>query len=187
MTITQRFAWLLKKSGLLSVGLFLKYLLDWPFDYILYPIVLCTFGWLEGGVIMTLLSIPINFMQIYLYDKAGIDFFSFEAAKQFVESPEKQSWLTRTMQKSKIVAFFVLSWQDPFFVPIYFRKGSHQYNGLNKTGWFIFLGATLVANGIWITFVALGLESVELLGEGLRSTLNSIGLGFIVSLTESCR
>ncbi len=167
-----------KRGLLLGSGIGLKMLMDGPFDYVLYPIVMwytSTYygSWLLGALIMTLASIPLNWFQVRLYDAAKVDFFSLEALKAFEaeDSPDAtrwqrfQNWIKRRMRQSKIFAFLVLSWNDPFYVVVYFRHHEQAFQGMTKRDWLIFMAATVVANGYWIVLVLLGIETVETAGE----------------------
>ncbi len=170
-------AWF-KRGALLGTGIGLKWLMDGPFDYILYPLVMWWTGmyfdsWVLGAAIMMIASIPFNWLQIRLYDAAKIDFFSLEALKSFEDTGEvgitrreKLSlFIKKWMRKSRLVAFIVLSANDPFYGVVYFRDKERAFDGLTKRDWMNFIAATIVANVYWAGLILLGFETIETAGE----------------------
>lgn len=143
----------LKKGATLGAGIFLKKALSYPFDYILYPLMLIWLGHIWGGLVMTVLSIPFNLFIIRVYDWSKIDWLLIETAKAVRYEEAKSGWrgfVGRTLRKSDVLAFFVLCFDDPTVVTLYLRHGSNQYDGMSRRDWKIFLAATVVANLYWI-------------------------------------
>ena len=69
------------------------------------------------------------------------------------------SWV---LKKSEPVVFLFLSVKfDPFVTTAYMRHGSHQYNGMNKRDWAIFMSSLLLSNGVWIFACYTGISLAE--------------------------
>ncbi len=51
-------------------------------------------------------------------------------------------------------------WLTPFLVT-YMRHGAHQYNGLSKRDWWIFITSTVIGNVYWTLAVYMGITLVE--------------------------
>lgn len=131
----------------------MKRLFNYPFDFLLYPAMMIWLGNIWGGVVMTLLSIITNLLVIRAYDWSKTDWLCIEALKGLREKESTGKWkrfIGRILQKSDVVAFFVLCFDDPITVTLYLRHGSYQHNGMSRRDWKIFLSATIVANLYWI-------------------------------------
>ncbi|MDO5758276.1 MAG: hypothetical protein Q4P24_12350 [Rhodobacterales bacterium] len=151
-------------AGRFGVGFTLKRSSDYAFDYVLYPVVILSLGYVWGGVVMTLLSVVMNILIIKAYDWAKQDLLMIEILKSTIHQ-DKEGMRFLSLRKfarnNDIAAFFFLSWiEDPIVVTLYLRKGSYQYNGMSFRDWNIFLGSTVVSNLFWI--VSLG-SVIELL------------------------
>jgi hypothetical protein len=69
------------------------------------------------------------------------------------------SW---ALTKGNIVVFLVLSINlDPFITTAYMRKGKHQFNGMSKRDWTIFMGSLLISNAYWTLACFMGITIVE--------------------------
>jgi len=66
------------------------------------------------------------------------------------------------LQKGDPAVFLFLSlWYDPFITTTYMRHGSHQYNGMSRRDWAIFMSSLLLGNGVWIFACFTGISLVE--------------------------
>lgn len=144
-----------------------KKVLDYGFDYALYPAALLYLGYWWGGVAMTLASIMLNIGIIRLYDWNQRDLLMIERLKDLrsktLESGQG-SILSKFVRCSNIVAFFVLSViEDPAIVTLYLRRGSYQYNSLSRSDWLIFVGSTAVANLSWILGISTLYEAYKMI------------------------
>jgi len=146
-----------KKSATIGTGLLLKRLINWPFDYLLYPFVLVALGHWWGGLLLTGLSLLYSFLTIKIYDWAKCDLLGIEAAKKVMEEwPNSQNRVKRYIstnlnkRRVRVLAFFALCFDDPVTVTLCLRGGNYQFSGLSRQDWKIFLAATLVANLYWI-------------------------------------
>lgn len=153
--------------GTFGVGIALKKVLDYGFDYVLYPSVLLYLGYGWGGLAMTIASIVVNLLFIRLYDWGQRDILLLERLKEIRlggSSTGSSSLLLKALRRSDVVAFFVLSWiDDPAVVTLYLRRGCYQYNNLSRADWLVFIGSTAVANLSWIVSIGSVAEAVRLL------------------------
>jgi hypothetical protein len=51
--------------------------------------------------------------------------------------------------------------EDAFRAVIYMRHGSHQYNGMSRRDWKIFLASLMIANVYWTLAAYMGISVVE--------------------------
>lgn len=150
-----------ERLGILGVGLFANTLIVYGFDYLLYPWVLNKYGLLYGGHIMIWASLLICLVSFVFYDWAKKDWVGIETLKEVKDAGAELG----TAKKTSWLEFLILSVQtDPFIVTVFMRKGAHQYNGLSKTDWKVFLGSLIVGNSFWITVVYFGLETAKTFG-----------------------
>ena len=155
---------ILKRALLVGAGLAMKQAINWPFDLILYPLMMLWLGHLWGGIVMTILSVFLNLLVIAGYDWAKTDWLLIEALKQIRDDPPSNGWrglVGRLLRKGDVPAFFILCADDPITVTLYLRQGSYQFNGLSGRDWRIFLAATVVANLYWIVGWAMVIEAVH--------------------------
>lgn len=142
----------------------MRYLINYPFDFLLYPAVLIWLGNIWGGLAMTILSVFLNVLIIRAYDWSKTDWLLIETLKGFREDPKAGKWkrlLGYVLRKSDILAFFILCIDDPITVTLYLRHGAHQYNGMSRRDWRIFFAATVVSNLYWIAGWAVVIEGVK--------------------------
>ena len=143
-----------KRLSTFGIGFSIKKLLDYGFDYGLYPIALLSFGTFAGGVLMTIASIGLNIAVIRAYDWAKKDFLLLETFKEMKQQDAKglvARQISKALRAGDAPAFFVLSWiEDPIVTTLYLRRGAHQYDGLSRRDWVIFFSSTVVSNLMWI-------------------------------------
>lgn len=162
-----RFQILSKKFATFGAGVAIKKALDYGFDYALYPIALLYFGYVWGGVIMTIGSVFLNLAVIRAYDWSKRDWLMLETLKDLKLKSEGHGvgglvgWVLR---KGDVPAFFFLSWiEDSIVVTLYLRHGVSQFNGLARRDWFIFWASTIVSNLFWILSLASVIEIIRAL------------------------
>ncbi len=175
-----RFERLTKRFGTISVGIFGKWAISWAFDFLLYPVVLSTYGILVGGVVMTFLSFLLCYGLILFYDGTKKDWLGIETLKEiedFKPRPLPENEFKRSiikiinyigeisawiMKKSDAVLLIFLSIKfDPFITVIHIRHGAHQFNGLSKRDWKIFITSIIIGNAYWTLAVYLGITIVQ--------------------------
>ena len=173
----------------LGIGLLGNWAITWAFDFLLYPFVISTYGLLIGAPVMTFLSFLICYASILFYDGTKRDWLGIETIKgleEFNSLPipnyvigkifvsiinavgNATAWV---MKKSDALAMVILSIKfDPFITVIHIRHGAHQYNGLSKRDWKVFLVSLLIGNAYWTLAVYMGITLFEVLwrfGAGL--------------------
>ena len=171
-----------KRFTTLGVGITGKWALSWAFDFILYPFILALFGFFGGTVIMTILSFIVSYGLILFYDRTKKDWLGIETLKEIEDFIPRQipecgiskywtsiinlvgessAWL---MKKSDTFLLVVLSIKfDPFITVIQIRHGAHQYNGLSKRDWKIFITSVIIGNLYWAIAVFMGITLAEAL------------------------
>lgn len=156
--------------------------ITWAFDFLLYPLVISTYGLLWGAPIMTFFSFLICYISILFYDGTKKDWLGIETIKSLEDfSPIKApkdgiarliisiintvgkftAWI---MKKSDAIAMIILSIKfDPFITVVHIRHGSHQYNGLSKRDWKVFITSLIIGNLYWSLAVFMGITVFEAL------------------------
>ena len=147
----------------LAVGLSANKVIEYLFDYVLYPFVIYRFGILVGGLVMMGLSFLACLLTLWFYDWSKRDWLGIEAIKSLrgyegkLKCGRLAGWLLR---KSDLVVFLFLSIKyDPFITMAYLRHGA--FNGISRRDWRIFLGSTVVANVYWTLACFMGISLVE--------------------------
>jgi hypothetical protein len=147
----------------LFVGLSANHFLNFSFDYLLYPFIIFKFGVLNGGAVMTLLSLASCILLLQFYDWSKRDWLGIEAIKALknYEGSKKIGRLTVwVMKKSDPITFLFLSLRfDPFITTAYMRHG--KYNGMAKRDWKIFTGSLILGNAYWTLACYMGITLVE--------------------------
>lgn len=162
---------LLRSGAQFAFGISFKKGLEFTFDYVLYPTALIWFGYVWGGVIMTVAAVALNFIIIRAYDWAKVDWLFIEALKSARDGDT--ATLPRAVVKLKPIlrlgdgpALIAISiFDDPVTAVLYLRKGSHCYNGLSKRDWYIFAIANAIANLYWTVGIITVLELAAILGK----------------------
>ncbi len=150
----------IKYFFLLVSGLLLKRAINYPFDYVVYPIVIAWLGSIIGGIILTLIALVVNVFIIRAYDWSKTDWFLIEKLKSIENNTETTLFvrLLKFFRKNKVVTFLILCLDDPVTVTLYFRKGSHLYNGMSKEDWRNYFISSIIANVYWIIGWSLVIE-----------------------------
>lgn len=151
------------RAVILAVGLTANKIMEWPFNYILYPGVIYLLGIWWGGLIMTFLSFIYCLLTIWFYDWSKKDWLGIETIKALKDyggghsAGRLVSWFLR---RSDPVAFLFLTfWYDPFITMAYMRRGA--YNGMGARDWRIFLISLFLGNGYWILASWLGVSLLK--------------------------
>jgi len=166
-SLLQRIIRRVKYAFLFAAGLVLRNAIDYPFDYVVYPIVLAWLGSVKGGIVLLILGVFINILIIRAYDWSKTDWFLIEKLKSLQEDSQETLFIRvlKFFRKSSILTFLILCIDDPVTVTLYFRKGNHMYNGMTAYDWKIFLLANVVSNLYWIVGWSLVIEFVKFLME----------------------
>lgn len=144
---------LIGRVSILAVGLTSMRIINALWDYGLYPLVIWRLGFVFGGIVMTACSMALCLLVLYFYDWTKKDWLGIETIKSF-RAPSRGSWsgqiASRILEKGNAAAFVFLSLAfDPFITTAYMRHGSHQFNGLTRRDWIIFLTSGIVGNAYW--------------------------------------
>lgn len=138
-------------------------LLDYTFDYALYPWVIYKLGLVKGGLVMATLSLCSCLLTLRVYDWLKRDWLGIELVKALRNYDGTSRWrraLRWLLNRSDGVAFVALSLRfDPFITTAYLRHGS--YNGLSSRDWRIFLGSVLLSNAAWALVCFGGVQALR--------------------------
>lgn len=150
-----------KTVGTVALGHSLKKFEEYLFDWLLYGAVVtwatATYGAVWGYGVAFLVLAPISafisYLYVRVYDWSKTDWLGIEKIEE-IRNQETRHWLRKHLRwiltKGDLPMFVALSvYGDPFIVTIYFRKGSHLYNGLSSRDWIIFWSGVLFSNAYW--------------------------------------
>jgi len=153
------------KIAKLSAGIFLNRLMIYAFDLLLYPAIIYKLGIFKGGIVMTLLSFAACILILKFYDWSKRDWLGIEAIKGLkgYDGDKKARRITAWfMKKSEPVVFLFSSIKfDPFITTAYMRHGAHQFNGMSRRDWKIFIGSLIIGNAYWTLACYMGITLVE--------------------------
>lgn len=154
-----------ERAAELAIGLSANSLLSILFDWLLYPAVIYWLGIGYGGVVMTLLAMLACVAMMKFYDWSKRDWLGIEALKGLREYAgntrlgKLTSWI---LTKGNIIVFLFLSvYFDAFITTTYMRHGKHQYNGMSRRDWAIFITSVIISNVCWALAVYMGISLVE--------------------------
>ncbi len=140
---------MMENPFLLGVGI----TVNLSFTYLVYPFAVLRAGFVKGGMVMTFLTLALNYMAISFYTRSGRDLFGIEAMKKRIQNMQGRSRAGRliagAIKKSGFIAFVVLSVKfDPFITTVYLRRGG--FHGLDLRDRLIFLSSAAIGNGYCI-------------------------------------
>jgi hypothetical protein len=154
--------------------------INYSFDFVLYPFALYNLGVVVGFFTMMLLSFLFCWGYFIIYDYLKRDFLGIEFSKEKMssiiaseDSVGLKLLLVRVLRKSRAFLFVFLSiYFDPFVAVAFERKGNFAYNGLSARDWRLFILSLIISNGFWSTTVFAGLSFFEFLYKILLSWWN---------------
>ncbi len=154
--------------------------INYSFDFVLYPFALYKLGVVVGFFTMMLLSFLFCWGYFIIYDYLKRDFLGIEFSKEKMssiiaseDSVGLKLLLVRILRKSRALLFVFLSiYFDPFVAVAFERKGNFAYNGLSARDWRLFILSLIISNGFWSTTVFAGLSFFEFLYKILLSWWN---------------
>lgn len=147
----------------LAAGLSANALLDYGFNWVLYPVVIYHYGVWHGGFIMALASFAVCLALFRLYDWSKRDWLGIEAIKDLkgydgeAKIGHFTSWFLKRSEPA--IFLFLAIRYDPFVTTAYLRHG--RYNGMNRRDWTIFTSSSIVSNAYWTLAVYMGISLVE--------------------------
>lgn len=157
----------------IGVGLTLYEAFNFAYDWLFYPLALAYWGLVKGGVIALALSIAINALVFWLYDRMRVDWLGAHALRQLEDKANKSrlerlaTWLGRTKvsaweKLASPVVFVALALPiDPVIIAIHHQR--RHFSGLRWGDWGLLLAATAAANGWWLIKVGAVVEMVKVL------------------------
>ena len=165
-----------QRIGVLGVGLLANQLIDWLFNFLLYPVAIYTLGLHVGFCVMLLASVLLCYWLIIFYDWSKQDWLGIETIKSFKEySGSSSVWrfLSKIMQRSDSLAVLILSVKfDPFVTVLYMRETKRTFGGMDKRDWKIFALSSLIGNVYWSLVVFSGIDLAETVLELLKKSTN---------------
>ena len=138
------------------MGRTLYEVMNYSFDYGLYPLALLKFGYLKGLTIMIILTAMINFALLIFYFKMKIDWLGFDFFNKVKDWAINKKGILKIigviLKKSDLILFMVLStFRDSFETTAYFK---YNYVLSKSKTLAIFTASLIVSNLFW----SLGVE-----------------------------
>ncbi len=124
---------------------------SYAFDYLVYPVIIYTFGPVDGTLMLFAAALILNYLCIIIYDQIKLDLFGFEKLKEIkmhAGDAGKSSFIHRVLHWGDIPAFIALSWYDPIFAVIYKRK-STQFDGFKRRDYWLLIVSTFIGCVLW--------------------------------------
>lgn len=157
--------------------------INYSFDFVLYPFVLYQLGVVVGFFTMMFLSFLFCWAYFIIYDYLKRDFLGIEFSKEKMnniiasdDSVGLKLLLVRVLRKSRAILFVFLSiYFDPFVAVAFERKGNFAYNGLSARDWRLFILSLIISNGFWSTTVFAGLSFFEFLFKLVKDWWQAFG------------
>jgi hypothetical protein len=146
-------------------------IINYSFDFVLYPFALYQLGVVYGFSVMVVLSFLFCWFYFLIYDYLKRDFLGIEFSKEkmntIITSNDRVGFkllLVKILRKSHLFLFVFLSiYFNPFVAVAFRRKGNFEYNGLSPHDWRMFILSVIISNGFWASTVFIGLSFFEFL------------------------
>jgi hypothetical protein len=155
-----------ERLAILAIGIFVDtFIIDYLFDYVLYPFVIWKLGIILGGFVMMGLSAIACYLSFLFYDWSKKDWLGIETIKSLknyngvTKLGRMTSWFMK--RSDPVIMLFLSIKYDAFITTAYMRHGSHQYNGLNKRDWKIFSLSLVISNLYWTLASFMGISLIE--------------------------
>lgn len=155
-----------ERIAILGLGLLVNTLIfNYAFDYLLYPFVIWKLGVFKGGLVMTVLAGLTCHLMFIFYDWSKKDWLGIETIKSLKNYDGSgrigkiTSWVLR--RSNPFILLFLSIKYDAFITTAYLRPGSHQYNGLGRRDWQIFLASLVISNAYWTLASFMGISFFE--------------------------
>lgn len=153
-----------KRLGAIGTGFVTTMVVNDTFDYVMYPAMIGLLGPVKGGVIMTILSLGLNYGLVLIYNKTKTDWFGFEWLR-LQQDMEAKTFVGRilhfTLRGGRWPAFVFLSWEDPFKAFVWIRGRKPVGAKFTKADWQWFFGTNFLGNLIWILMVSGAIEALK--------------------------
>ena len=154
--------------------------INYSFDFVLYPFALYKLGVVVGFFTMMLLSFLFFWGYFIIYDYLKRDFLGIEYSKEkmndIINNQNRvgiKLVIVKILRKSNVILFIFLSiYFNPFVAVAFNRKGNFAYNGLSARDWRLFILSVIISNGFWSTTVFAGISFFDFLYKILLSWWN---------------
>jgi hypothetical protein len=154
--------------------------INYSFDFVLYPFALYKLGVVVGFFTMMLLSFLFCWGYFIIYDYLKRDFLGIEYSKEkmndIINNQNRvgiKLVIVKILRKSNVILFIFLSiYFNPFVAVAFNRKGNFAYNGLSARDWRLFILSVIISNGFWSTTVFAGISFFDFLYKILLSWWN---------------
>jgi hypothetical protein len=158
-------------------------IINYSFDFLLYPFALYQLGVIYGFSVMVVLSFLFCWFYFLIYDYLKRDFLGIEFSKDkmnsIITSNNSKGYkllLVKILRKSHLFLFVFLSiYFNPFVAVAFRRKGNLEYNGLSAHDWRMFILSVIISNGFWASTVFVGLSFFEFLFKLISQWWNMLG------------
>jgi hypothetical protein len=154
--------------------------INYSFDFVLYPFAIYKLGVVVGFFTMMLLSFLFCWGYFIIYDYLKRDFLGIEYSKEkmndIINNQNRvgiKLVIVKILRKSNVILFIFLSiYFNPFVAVAFNRKGNFAYNGLSARDWRLFILSVIISNGFWSTTVFAGISFFDFLYKILLSWWN---------------
>lgn len=155
----------------ISIGLTIYESFNAAFDLIFYPVVITTLGVVRGAALATAISLAVNILIFWAYDRLRIDWLGAHALRQLEHEENKSNiehlitWLgkKKTAWYEKLVSPIVFVGLtlpiDPVIVAIHYRR--QHFKGVTVRDWALLLAATIAANIWWAAKLGIVIAGIE--------------------------
>lgn len=156
----------------ISIGLTVYETFNAVFDLMFYPVALAALGIARGALIATGISLVVNIIIFWLYDRLRVDWLGAHALRQLEHEENKSNieHLLTWLGKKKVtwyekvaspIVFIGLTLPiDPVIVAIHYRR--QHFKGVTVRDWMLLLGATLAANIWWTLKLGVVISAIEI-------------------------
>lgn len=143
-----------------GTGISSYYVFSWVYDYVVISFFLIYLGFLEGMIVIVILSMIVDLATMKFYDWLKKDWLALESIKNLENKEGIIGKLFRFVRgKGVFLTIIILSLtSNAFIVTAYVRKGTNLYNGLSKRDWIVFVVSSILTNVYWIFVIGGGIE-----------------------------
>lgn len=132
---------------------------SWIIDYPIYSYVIWKLGIITGGILMSAIAFVIDLVTLVLYDKAATDWLALETAKElrnYSGSNRIKRLMAHVLTKTPffIQLLFCSIKFNPFMTTTFLRPSAHEYPGMTKRDWSIFLASFVICQTYWTLIIS---------------------------------
>lgn len=132
---------------------------SWILDYPLYSFVIWKLGVINGGILMSVVALVIDLVTLILYDKASTDWLALETTKElrnYSGSNRIKRLMAYVLTRTPflIQLLFCSIKFNPFMTTAFLRPSAHEYPGMTKRDWSIFLASFIICQTYWTLVIS---------------------------------